>query len=138
MSKYKVGDVFYARITFVDMQGVKIYNGSRIELVKDLGNSYYDCMREGPTAGVTYTSQINDYELDTYCTDSEQTQLPIGAMNKQSPNSVLADELGAWGEISFMGDNDPTSFLPIVERCCECGSAAVGSDKHSTWCPLHV
>lgn len=54
-------------------------------------------------------------------------------LTKELEIPILPAGLAAWLPIG--SDEAPWDYGHIYK--CECGSASLGSDRHSTYCPLH-
>ncbi len=127
--------------------------GDRVEITQDKAD--YASVMAGDTGTITSIYQISATKGDTtYKVEVDsprmpwindwgisernlkllsRSTLPIGASNSPlSPNAVLLDDIGVWGELI----PEEYDFMQTSRRC-ECGALSVGIYKHSDYCPLY-
>ena len=61
-------------------------------------------------------------------------ELVPNGLSQQQP-AILSKNFKRGDEVVYIS-HDTTLYG--VKGKCECGSSSVGSDRHSTWCPLHI
>lgn len=108
MSKFKVGDTVKT-----DFGPGEIKEVSTADLFRVWGYGFIGTFAEGELTLI----------------QSSPDNLPSGSANRVL---TLPDETPDIGMFGFVEDEMTESILPLK---CECGSAAIGVDKHSDWCP---
>lgn len=146
---YAVGDKFTADIAFISEDQYTIQKGAAIDIVDtNAQTNSYSCIVQDILVP-TFYAYISEFALQSYCTQP----LPIG-VNQQGlwGQTGGGGGIGQWitpqqaqnmfpGGIAPPIEADLGEIVPVRPEFhfskCECGSTAVGSDKHSDYCPLY-
>ncbi len=133
---------FEVHTPFKDFSNQVLNIGDRFNINKDhRGIASYHITFVDPSG---INARIVDFDIDNYC---REWKIPTGASISYKGRPIIEENpfLGS-SKFSYSKDGVLRAVLPkdyirewvaSTEKKCECGSEAVGSSKHSTWCAKH-
>lgn len=143
--KYQVGQKFEAIYNFNNIICGTIKTNSVLTIIRDTSwVPYYVCTIEYDAYPVVEV-KILEHELNDYCkpilTTAMATFNTSGLLSRRkgySTNTGIEEAIIAANAFLQTERTIPISRLDAWLPKCECGSTAVGSPFHSTWCPMHL